>query len=90
LTDIVETLIRLLDRQTKETDALAEQLRQARRHEGDAVAHRRRAERDRDAAEAKIDEWIAYSSSWHPLIPRRRLKELTAGVPKPYDREIPF
>jgi septal ring factor EnvC (AmiA/AmiB activator) len=86
----IEQLVDLLHRQVKETDRLRDELARARRHESDAAYHLQRAERERDAAEKKIEEWFDYSQAWHPLIPKRRLKELKAEVPTPYDREIPF
>ncbi len=85
--DTVDRLVRMLDEERERNRVEIENLKQML---STAAGGRYRAERDRDHAEAKVDEWITYSSSWHPLIPKRRLKELEASIPKPYKRELPF
>lgn len=72
-----------------------EAAKQARLDRANANATLMRAQRsaqetedDLHKAMQKIEEWVDYSQSWHPLIPAKRRKELKP--PQAYTRGIPF
>ncbi len=88
MTDTIDRLVRMLDDAREEIRELKRDRAMAHKAQMDATARERRAIRDRDHAEAKIEEWVEHSSSWVPLIPVKRRKEIKP--PSPYFREMPF
>lgn len=87
--DTIDRLVRFLDEERAAHRQTRDRLSQARSGEGSARHFRLVAERDRDAAENKIDEWLSYCETITRLIPKARRKEIPS-LPKRHDREIPF
>jgi hypothetical protein len=91
MTDTIERLVRMLDLAREEVVEAKRDRLDANRRAMDASAYRQRAERDRRAAEEKIDEWVAYSARLAEMLRQRSVLEEKIGpAPTPYEREIEF